>query len=111
MDDQLSDIERIKAQILDLGPVLPGSLSEQWNVCGSPKCKCKDPKHPRKHGPYYQVSYTLRGKSSSLFVKSANVPEARRRIQRYEEFKKLCGALVEAYVQDLRKHGTGEELV
>jgi len=107
MNDQRSDIERIKAQILELGPVLPGSLSKQWNVCGSPGCKCKDPKRPRKHGPYYQLSYTVRGKSSSLFVKPANVPEARHRIRRYEQFKKLCGALVEAYIQDVRQHGIG----
>ena len=110
MNDQQSDIERIKVQILELGPVLPGSLSKQWNVCGSPGCKCKDPKRPRKHGPYYQLSYTLRGKSSSLFVKPANVPEARQCIRRYEQFKKLCGALVEAYIQDVRQHGIDGEL-
>ena len=105
MNDQQSDIGRIKAQIMELGPVLPGSLSKQWNVCGSPGCKCKDPKRPRKHGPYYQLSYTLCGKSSSLFVKPANVAEARRRIQRYKQLKRLCGALVEAYIQDVRQHG------
>jgi hypothetical protein len=110
MNDQQSDVERIKAQILELGPVLPGSLSKQWNVCGSPGCRCKDPKRPRKHGPYYQLSYTLRGKSSSLFVKPANVPEARRRIRRYEQFKNLCGALVEACIQDVRRHGIGGEV-
>jgi hypothetical protein len=109
MNDKQSDIERIKAQIMNLGPVLPGSLSKQWNVCGTPGCKCKDPKRPRKHGPYYQLSYTLRGKSSSLFVKPANVPEARKRIRRYEQFKKLCGALVEAYILDVRQHGIGGE--
>jgi hypothetical protein len=107
MKKQQSEVERIKAQIKGLGPVLPGSLSKQWNVCGSPGCRCKDPNRPRRHGPYYQLSYTLRGKSSSVFVKPADVAEARRRIRRYEQFKKLCGALVEAYVTDLRQHGTG----
>ena len=100
-----SEVERIKARIMKLGPVLPGSLSKQWNVCGSPGCKCKDPKHPRRHGPYYQLSYTLRGKSSSLFVKPGDVPEARRRIRRYEQFKKLCGALAEASVMEARQRG------
>jgi hypothetical protein len=105
MKEEQTEIERIKAQITVLGPVLPGSLSKQWNVCGSPGCKCKDPKHPRRHGPYYQLSYTLRGKSSSVFVKPADVTEARRRIRRYDQFKKLCGALVEAYVRDVRQNG------
>jgi len=28
-------VQRIKKQILELGAMLPGSLSEQWNVCGT----------------------------------------------------------------------------
>lgn len=105
MKEKQSEVESVKARITELGPVLPGSLSKQWNVCGSPGCKCKDPKHPRRHGPYYQLSYTLNGKSSSLFVKPAAVPEARRRILRYARFKKLCGMLAEAYVKEVRQHG------
>ena len=100
-----SAIERIKAQLAGLGPVLPGSLSKQWNVCGSPGCRCKDPKHPRRHGPYYQLSYTLRGNSSTVFVRAADVAEVRRRIRRYGEFKQLCGALVAAYIEQMRQQG------
>ena len=93
----------IKAKLLGLGPVLPGSLGKQWNVCGTPGCKCKDLKHPRRHGPYYQLSYTLQGKSSTLFLKPTEVAEARRSIARYQTFKQLCGALVAAYVAQLRQ--------
>lgn len=96
-------IARIQKQLLQLGPVLPGSISQQWNVCGSPGCQCKDPKHPRRHGPYYQLSYTLQGKSSTLFLKPTEVAEARRSIARYRTFKQLCGALVAAYVTQLRQ--------
>mgnify|MGYP003555819473 CR=1 FL=1 len=39
-------IVRVKERLLKLEPVLPGSLSKQWNVCGSPRCKCKNPVHP-----------------------------------------------------------------
>ena len=66
-------IEQIKRSLTELGPMHPGSLSEQYNVCGTPGCHCKDPKHPRKHGPYYQLSYTWRGKSSSRFVRPQRV--------------------------------------
>jgi hypothetical protein len=100
-----SAIERIKAQLVQLGPVLPGSLSKQWNVCGSPGCRCKDPKHPRRHGPYHQLSYTLRGKSSTVFVRAEDVAEVRRRLRRYGEFKRLCGALVAAYIGEMRQQG------
>ena len=98
-------VERIQAQLVRLGPVLPGSLGKQWNVCGSPGCRCKDPKHPRRHGPYYQLSYTLRGKSSTVFVRAEDVAEVRRRIRRYGEFKQLCGALVAAYIEEMRLQG------
>ena len=73
---------------------------------GTPGCKRKDPKHPQRHGPYYQLSYTLRGKSSTVFVKPQDVAEVRRRIRRYGEFKQLCGALVEAYVVGIRQIGS-----
>ena len=101
-------ISRIKTQILELGPVLPGSLTKQWNVCGSPGCRCKDPKHPRRHGPYYQLSYTLLGKSSTVFIKPSDVAEVRQRIKRYGQFKLLCGDLVAAYVEILRQQGIKE---
>ena len=98
-------IKGIKAQLVGLGPVLPGSLGKQWNICGSAGCRCKDPKRPRRHGPYYQLSYTLRGRSSTVFVKSEDVAEVRRRIRRYGEFKELCGALVAAYIEEMRRDG------
>lgn len=105
MQDAEAVVSRIKTRMLELGPVLPGSLSKQWNVCGSPGCRCKDPKRPRRHGPYYQLSYTLRGKSSTVFVRAEDVVEARQRIRRYGEFKQLCGALVAAYIEEMRQQG------
>ena len=82
-------IERIQQQLAAVGPVLPGSLSEQWNVCGTPGCRCKDPLHPHKHGPYYQLSFTVAGKSSTLFIQKQDLPEVRRRIKRYHRVKTL----------------------
>ena len=71
-----------------LGDLRPGSLSTQYNVCGSPGCKCKaDP--PVKHGPYYQVSYTRKGKSSTKFVKKEDLPEVRKQLKNYERMKLL----------------------
>jgi hypothetical protein len=96
-------IQKIKKQLVALGPILPGSLSEQWNVCGTPGCKCKDPQKPIRHGPYYQLSFSVKGKSSSLFVRSEEVPEAQRRIRRYQRFKELVMALTQAYVDLARK--------
>jgi len=95
----------ITEQLLNLGPMLPGSLSEQYNVCGTPGCKCKAPASPQKHGPYYQLSFSVRGKSSTLFVKAEDVPEVRRRMARYQQFKQLTRDLTQAYVDLARQQG------
>ena len=62
-------IQRIKEELVGLGDMRPGALTKQYNVCGTPGCRCKDAKSPKKHGPYYQISYTHQGKSTSEFVK------------------------------------------
>lgn len=98
-------VEQARGKLGKLGPMLPGSISEQWNVCGTPGCRCKDAMKPVKHGPYYQLSFTVGGRSSTMFIKKADLPEARRRIRRYGQFKALCGELVHAYVALARKSG------
>lgn len=98
-------VDRLNRKLAGLGPMLPGSISEQWNVCGTPGCRCKDAKNPAKHGPYYQLSFTVGGKSSSMFIKKEDLPEARRRLKRYQQFKALCRELMQAYVALARKAG------
>jgi len=81
-------IEKIKRDLAALGDLRPGSLSTQYNVCGSPGCRCKA-NPPVKHGPYYQVSYTRKGKSSSKFVKKEDLPTVRKQLKNYERMKLL----------------------
>lgn len=99
--------EELKRRLLDLGPVLPGSISEQWNVCGTPGCRCKDSNNPKKHGPYYQLSFSIGGRSSSMFIKKEDLAEARKRVRRHQEFKKLMTDLIRAYVEQVREEGFG----
>ncbi len=98
-------IEQIRKKLVQLGPMLPGSISEQWNVCGTPRCRCKDPERPVKHGPYYQLSFTVGGKSSTMFIKKEDLPEVRRRLKHHKQFKTLSTELVHAYITLARKNG------
>jgi hypothetical protein len=98
-------VSQLKKMIAQLGPILPGSLSKQWNVCSTPGCRCKDKYNPQRHGPYYQLSYTIAGKSSTFFIRKEAVAEVRRRLKRYQRYKKLCQELVLASVHEARKHG------
>jgi len=82
-------IEQLKQKLLGLGPILPGSISEQWNVCGTPGCKCKDTANPKKTRPILSAQFQYWGRSSSMFIKKEDVVKVRNRVKRYQVFKKL----------------------
>ena len=82
-------IKRIKQKLFDLGDMHPGSLTKQFNICGTPNCRCKDPDNPQKHGPYYNLSFALKGKSSSRFINKEHVSEVKKQLANYKKFKTL----------------------
>jgi len=82
-------IQQIKTELAALGEMRPGSLSKQYNVCGKPNCRCKDPPHPQRHGPYYQLSWVHRGKSSTQFIRRPLLPQVRAQIATYNTFRRL----------------------
>ena len=84
----LRQIEKVKGQLAALGDLRPGSLSTQYNVCGTPGCRCKATP-PEKHGPYYQVSFTRKGKGSSKFVRKEDLAAVRTELKNYEVMKTL----------------------
>ena len=92
-------IEHLKQQLAELGPIHPGSLSEQYNVCGKPDCRCKDPKDPQKHGPYYHLSFTWRGKSRTLFVRAERLAKMREKLANYKRFRELTDEWVDLVVE------------
>ena len=55
-------INKIKAALVGLGDLRPRSLPEQYNTYGGPTCRCKTDSN-RRHGPYYQLSYSRNGRS------------------------------------------------
>jgi hypothetical protein len=81
-------IEKTRLELSAIGDMRPGSLSMQYNVCGKAGCRCKATP-PQKHGPYYQVSYTRKGKGSSKFVKKEDLPAVRKQLKNYERMKLL----------------------
>jgi len=92
-------IQQIQAQLGELGPMHPGSLSEQYNICGTPGCQCKDPQNPRKHGPYYQLSYSWRGHSTTRFVRPDQVARMREKVATYKRFRELVQEWVDLAVE------------
>lgn len=95
-------IAAIKRQLRSLGPLHPGSLSEQYNICGTPGCRCKDARRPQKHGPYYQLSYTRRGRSSTRFVRPDQVAAIRQKVANHRRFRQLIEEWIDLSVESER---------
>lgn len=92
-------ILKLKQKIMALGPIHPGRITKQFNVCGAAGCRCKDPENPRKHGPYYYLSFTFAGKGRTVFVPKAHVAEMKRRTERFVKLKALYQQLIEANME------------
>ncbi len=70
-------IERIKTQLLKLGPMRPGTLS----------CQFKD--RENKKGPFWQLSYTYQMKSKTEYVRPAFLKQIKTETANFKKFKKL----------------------
>lgn len=79
----------LKQQLLALGPLHPGSLSRQYQVCGKPGCKCCDPQKPRPHGPYTKLTYVHHGKFTCRFVRAGSVQEVTALVAAFKTFRQL----------------------
>ena len=56
--------EELAAELATVGFISPGSLVSRYTSCGKPGCRCQaDP--PLRHGPYYQWSRAVAGKTVS----------------------------------------------
>ena len=94
-----TEMEDVRRQLLELGPIHPGSISSQYHACGNPACRCHDPVEPRKHGPYNKLTYAHRGKSGCRFVRAECAAELRQRLANYKTFRKLTDRWIELSIQ------------
>lgn len=80
--------EALKAEITRLGLVRPGSLVRRFMPCGRSGCRCMtDP--PELHGPYYQWTHKLRGKTLTRRLSKAQADRCREWIRNHRELKRL----------------------
>ena len=56
--------QELTAELATVGFISPGSVVVRHTSCGKPGCRCQaDP--PQRHGPYYQWSRAVAGKTVS----------------------------------------------
>ena len=79
----------VKSELQKIEGMRPGSINEQYSVCGTKGCSCADPYKPKKHGPYYQLSYVHQGKSTSQFIQKELVDKTKQQLVEFKNFKSL----------------------
>jgi hypothetical protein len=99
-----AQIAALKQELANLEELRPGSLSRQYNICGSPGCRCKGTP-PQKHGPYYHLSYTRKGKGGTRLVKRADLPAIRIELANYARLRHLVDRWIDLATQlsDLKR--------
>ena len=88
-------IKKIKSELQEIEGMRPGSINEQYSVCGTKGCICADPYKPKKHGPYYQLSYVHQGKSTSQFIQKELVDKTRQQLEEFKNFKSLTNEWID----------------
>jgi hypothetical protein len=86
--------DQVKQEILALGDLRPGSLTQFYRKCGKPSCACAREGGPR-HGPAFQVTW----KSEHQKTLAQSIPEpflesTRKQIDEYHRFRTLSKELV-----------------
>ena len=85
------DYEAAKAQIQALGYVIPGTLLKRKYRCGKPNCRCTTQND--LHGPYYQWTRKVSGKTVSTNLDKKAVPKVKEWIKNHQRLRKLCHSL------------------
>jgi hypothetical protein len=83
-------IERIKAELVAIDDMRPGSLSKQF----------KDPDAQR--GAYYQLNYWQGGKTRTDYVSRDFVRDVRRQVANYKRFKALTAEWIDLSIEQSR---------
>lgn len=69
-------LARCKDQLAKIELALHGSVTERWMPCGKKGCGCQA-NPPQLHGPYYQWTTKIDGRTKTLRLQAEEVDEFR----------------------------------
>ena len=85
----------LKEQLLELGPIHPGSLSKQIRK-----------KNGEPYGEYWHLSYTFAGKGRTMYVPPAHLEDFKIKVKNFQKFRE-CSEKIIALSIDLSKLSRG----
>jgi hypothetical protein len=97
--DREREYQELKRQILTLGWARPGSLIRRYMPCGNPACPCMA-QPARLHGPYFQWSHKIGGKTRSLRLSEDQARMAKEWADNYRKLKRLLRRMERLALQE-----------
>ncbi len=88
----------LKQQLVEIGQMCPGSLTERYRKCGKPSCHCVR-LGAQGHGPSWSLTRTAQGKTVTKIIPAAALEQTRAQVAEYQRFRALSRELVEISVQ------------
>ena len=87
--------EAIGREIMRVGDMRQGSISENFRACGKPNCSCSAGDHPG-HGPYYAFTTKVAGKTKTVQLRPGpRLEKFEREVEAYRRFRALSHQLLE----------------
>lgn len=90
--------EALRAQLVSVGDMRPGSLVARYRACGKPSCHCAG-KGERGHGPSWSLTHAVAGKTRTKIIPTGAVQRTQEQLSEYRRFRRLVHALVEVSEQ------------
>src|SRR3972149_2031228 len=88
----------LKAQVVQVGDLRPGSLVERYRRCGKPGCHCAG-RGSDGHGPSWSLTREVAGKTGTRVIPPEAVARTREQIAEYRRFRGLVRELIETSEQ------------
>lgn len=101
------DYEAAKAQIQALGYVIPGTVQKRQYRCGKPNCRCMT--KGLLHGPYYQWTRKINGKTVNINLDMASAKKIKEWIGNDRRLRQLCRRLEKTSLAVLQTSTTMDE--
>lgn len=92
----------VKEELRSLGWVRPGCVTRRYTTCGNPSCRCMGTP-PEPHGPYYQWSHKIRGRTQSLRLSDEQASQCREWAANYKRLRKLVRRMEALSLQETNR--------
>jgi hypothetical protein len=88
LDEYLRQFEAYRGELDQIGFILTGSITKRFMHCGTVGCRCQtDPK--ALHGPYYEWTRKVRGKTVSVRLKKKEAEQLMEWIENKRRFYEI----------------------